>query len=157
LKYPWKETVQVATSRLTSSWMDVMAELCPAGPLGNSLILLESGSRMAETQRHLMLSSRRAGEAPVQLQLMTLRRVTELVPSVQTMLEISTSGAAVVKVVVAISERMPLAVTPWTVMVYVVLGVSLEMRPDVVVVVRVLVGQGGEAQVCAVMVTMNET
>jgi len=123
LKYAWKETVQVATSRLTWSWMDVMAELCPAGPLANSLILLVSGSRMVETQRHLMLSSRRAGEAAVQLQLMTLRWVAELVPSVQTMLEISTSAAAVVKVAVATSESWPLAVTPWMVMVYVVLGV----------------------------------
>jgi len=123
LKYAWKETVQVATSRLTWSWMDVTAELCPEGPLANSLSLLVSGSRMVETHRHLMLSSRRGGEAAAQLQLMTLRWVAVLVPSVQTMLEISTSAAAVVKEAVAISERSPLAVTPWTVMVYVVLGV----------------------------------
>jgi len=123
LKYAWKETVQVATSRLTWSWMDVIAELCPAGPLGNSLILLVSGSRMVETQRHLMLSSRRGGVAAPQLQLMTLRWVAELVPSVQTMWEISASAAAVVKVAVATSESWPLAVTPWMVMVYVVLGV----------------------------------
>jgi len=63
------------------------------------------------------------GVAAPQLQLMTLRWVAELVPSVQTMLEISTSAAAVVKVAVATSESWPLAVTPWMVMVYVVLGV----------------------------------
>jgi len=115
LKYAWKETVQVVTSRLTSSWMEVMPELRFPASLGNSLILLESGSRMAETQRHLMLSSRREGEAAVQLQLMTLRWVAEFVPSTQTILEISMLAAAVVKVAVAGNEMRPPAVTPWMV------------------------------------------